>query len=642
MDDITTGTISQNYKFLLKEGDTWTYDTAGEWASSEGGIVAEDDQIDILVNREGDGNYTITLGAYDGSDGSYVNGQSSNRPTLDYNDQQVNGLDPSVDSSGSTYVINASVGMGPDYIIIENIYVYNSNGRGVISGAQYPNRGTNNTIRYMKVEKHWGDGIIINQSDGATVSYNEVTNVMDHQTWCTGTKDGTGIALSPYNDGSTVSYNYVHDSMGECIGDYGPQNYSGTGNIIEYNKAINCTIGIHAGGGKTTIRYNLVGFVDHGGDGVEPQWSSQTSAPYPNCETPKSAISIAGGYYQQQIDIYGNLVWGTQRTDNSCIGGYNDQAESGSVLNVRMYNNTMVDCAVCTKWNKYDNGNPGIPIDDGGDIYIYNNICTWYDDDNGIAAEANNLDYITDCDYNLWETVPADSDCDGANDPANVDAQLTKQSGWLWPTSLDTIDASDFVPVEGSPVIDAGLDLGANFDDTLVTADFTASPITATTGDQDDYGPPGQATLQAEPDGEDLNPTLETNAYVEPTAGAQSWDIGAYLASNDHLYTIWELDEDTVPGDDCTNGVDWVGGQASKSYTDLLSHSFVIEGEKTYCWRATFGNVVGDGTVSAVDQFTTTGSATGITITLSTTGNKKITGTISEFANKKVTLTVRP
>jgi hypothetical protein len=129
---------------------------------------------------------------------------------------------------------------------------------------------------------------------------------------------------------------------------------------------------------------------------------------------------------------------------------------------------------------------------------------------------------------------------------------------------------------------------------------------TVAVDDQDDYGPPGQAVLQAEPDNAPLNPTLETNAYVSPTAGSQSWDIGAYLVSNNHLYTVWELDTGAC------SAVDWAGGWNDKDYSGLLAHTFsgLVEAT-TYCWRATFGNTSGDGTVSATDEFTTQGSGGG-------------------------------
>jgi hypothetical protein len=220
---------------------------------------------------------------------------------------------------------------------------------------------------------------------------------------------------------------------------------------------------------------------------------------------------------------------------------------------------------------------------------------------NSDAYSPNGVTYS----HNLYNTDPCGT-CN-ADDNAVIDDPEIDDSINFRDLTTGSVDGSEAALQEGSPAIDAGVTI-ASYDTAIASADFTASPPTVTTGDQDDYGPPGQATLQAEPDSEDLNPTLETNTYVGPTAGAQSWDIGAILASNDHLYTIWELDEDTVPGDDCTNGVDWVGGQTSRppDETDLLSHTFTIEAEKTYCWRATFGNVAGDGTVSAVDQFTTT------------------------------------
>ncbi|MHA2069536.1 MAG: hypothetical protein ACXABY_34670, partial [Candidatus Thorarchaeota archaeon] len=87
---------------------------------------------------------------------------------------------------------------------------------------------------------------------------------------------------------------------------------------------------------------------------------------------------------------------------------------------------------------------------------------------------------------------------------------------------------NDYTLAEGAAVIDAGVDLGATYDDALDPAgtDWTTTPPTVATGDQDDYGPPGQAVLQAESDNAPLNPTLETNDYVSPTAGSQSWDIG--------------------------------------------------------------------------------------------------------------------
>ncbi|GAF71568.1 unnamed protein product, partial [marine sediment metagenome] len=203
--------------------------------------------------------------------------------------------------------------------------------------------------------------------------------------------------------------------------------------------------------------------------------------------------------------------------------------------------------------------------------------------------------------------IPGSGDC--TTGLINSDPDIATVSGWRNVTA-GTINASDFALLEGSPAIDAGTDL-TSYDDIIASADYTASPPTVTTGDQNDYGVPKYPTLTDEVDGAEVNEELNLT-HVAPVAGSQSHDIGAILASNTHSQTTWQMINE-ADGDDDSDCSDEVadGSFAAPEWDDNVSSADTawtpssMEYSTIYCWRAATGNVAGLGAFSAVDQFAT-------------------------------------
>ncbi|MHA2069418.1 MAG: right-handed parallel beta-helix repeat-containing protein, partial [Candidatus Thorarchaeota archaeon] len=505
-----------------------------------------------------------------------------------------------------------------DYVDIKNITVKNSSGYCVevynSSGGTVENDMTNVTL-----ETSWRSALRYRDVVGGTISGLDVSKAGKRRRDL-GSGDWPAALYLLNSDSITVTGNTVHDNTAEGIGIY----KGGNDNIVEKNLLYdNYSTSIYLANddGSNTVRYNLIyGTFDSTyctryagnwcGNGIA--WSDEVESNPNN-----------GGSGNK---FHHNLIAATY----ACLR-IAPRDPLSTATNQLWYNNTCVDTQLgihigSTNWA-------------ASGVEVKNNIFAAYDQAVDLYFGQSNPSGIT-FNYNNWDSQPPETYARGANDQ-NGDPLLATTSGWN-SLAAGSVDGTGFALTEGSPGIDNGdSSIGASYDDSILTPDFTASPITVTLGDQDDYGPPGQATLQAEPDAEDLNPNLETDAYVQPTAGSQSWDIGAILASNAHTYTIWRLAEGDGVGDECDPTPTWTW--ETKSYTDLLSHVFSgLSVSTIYCWQAVLGNVAGDGAASAIDEFTTTGSAAGVEITISIVADKKVTFTLDTVGNKKATVTIRP
>ena len=175
-----------------------------------------------------------------------------------------------------------------------------------------------------------------------------------------------------------------------------------------------------------TVRYNLIyGTTNGKGPGI---WVNNEEWCYDAGEE--------GGHR-----IYGNLVANTIKC--FWLAGRSDRP----VKNVIVYNNTFVEATDC-----------GIFINsDTGDGHVFKNNIIWQS--SGKVAIAPSILMI--CDYNLWSREP-DNDVKGAHDLIYAVPQLAKTSGW---NSLEggNLNGSEFALQSGSPAIDAGTPLGAEF-----------------------------------------------------------------------------------------------------------------------------------------------------------------------------------
>ena len=178
---------------------------------------------------------------------------------------------------------------------------------------------------------------------------------------------------------------------------------------------------------NNTVRYNLIYGTDNGkGSGIyvcnEAQW--------------KTPVLLTNN------KIYGNVVANT--TNNFWIAG----AIGRLVKNVTVYNNTFVEATGI---------NIRIENTTGGDHVFKNNII-WQT--NGTIAYIPSKKMT--CAYNLWSRKP-DDDGKGAHDPTYASPKLIKTSGWNNLSGGD-LDGSEFALQSASTAINAGISIGAEFD----------------------------------------------------------------------------------------------------------------------------------------------------------------------------------
>jgi hypothetical protein len=504
--------------------------------------------------------------------------QTYNTPVIgpDYHGIFIRGLPPAGKSSG-TVTIGGSAGNGNT--------IYQSNGDTIqLMGIQ--NSANRSTISYNYIYDFGENAIDLKASTHVDVEY----NVIDRNFFGRGGSGSQNASIvfvrepqftTDTGGSHEIRYNYFLDSNYAAWRSANHSIIAGNGTNIHHNYVENHAMGFFSNGNWLGTIHNNVIEVDQD-YGVPLYWLEA------GIYFGTNANMGAGAF------IYNNTFYIHSPTGTYIADGVHHDAGTATYKNNIFY----IDV----------NSSAAYPFDcDGGSVTVaYNNY-----------HNPNNANTVTGCSL-------------------SVDANST---------TTDPLIVSNFpVPEGGSPVWgDGDNSIGAAYDDAIDWNDTTWTPaasISVTTVDQDDAGPPGQATLQAEPDGEDLNPTLETNAYVQPTAGSQSWEMGA-VTDKDHLYTIWRLAEGDGVGDECDPTPTWTW--ESKSYTDLLSHTFSgLSVSTVYCWQAVFGNVAGDGTASAIDEFTTTGSAGGVEITISIAADKKVTFTLDTIGNKKATVTIRP
>jgi hypothetical protein len=398
-------------------------------------------------------NSSVTIGCYDG-DGSFDCSSididtGANMPKFD---------------GGDSYPGEPFLRIRQPNVTVQDIWVTKMNHGGILAdGNSYS--GDSATIQRCRVDDLYRQGIYGSNSDNSLFTYNVVTDV--NQIRATNCTDLGGAAMTCDNgcESTTLSYNKVFNNAGEGIGGYGNRN-TGSPNIIEFNEVHNNrSAGIHSTDSVTTIRYNIVGAYDTGGDGYESAWYGGT---YPNCTESSYSGGIAVGgtttyaAFANVYKIYGNLSSGNWNDLGSfspvgigCSIGSASRTQ-GDTLECIIYNNTSVDNEVNYRMNKAGSAM-------GVESYAKNNISVFYDTSGSLGTESDPNNEST-WDYNLWESAPAAS-VQGANDPAYADADLTTQSGYAWPASRTAIDFDDIVPRSASsPPVDAGDTLGAPYD----------------------------------------------------------------------------------------------------------------------------------------------------------------------------------
>jgi len=491
------------------------------------------------------------------------------------------------------------------------------------------------TVKGVTIEGTYRHGMAFSWADNFTAQDNDIEHGNEIR------RDSCSIGgasfLVEYSNTGTVTGNEVHEGYGEGMNITDQStNITFSGNFIWSHRSAH--IYLDRGNSSNTVTNNLIVCTD------DPAFFQDNGA-YPVCANRAArGISINNEDCTSVVDdcrsnsnvIVGNIVIGCARgllISNTCNPDCTAPGGDASVANNVFYNNSLIDNLVNIQLGNDHNSAISNNV-------IKNNVSLTYN-----AACVNVDDYVDptgkiDCTYNLWDGAleEADEEWSDGNDRAANGYDTYKTLGWRDISSGDSFDVAWLAVQEGSAIVgNADSSIGAAYDDRIASIDLTTL-IAITTGDQDDYGPPDAPTLTAEPDDAPLNPTLELT-HNTATGSGESWDLGAVLASNTHSFTTWQMICETDDGDndgDCSDEEATFASPtwSSKSYTDLVSHTFSgLVNSKTYCWRAATGNVAGQGdypSAANYDMFTTLaaggGGGTG-KIQIGTSGGSITVGT---------------
>jgi hypothetical protein len=442
--------LTETKRVLFLEGDTWSYDTAGQWASSEGGISAEDDKLRSY--SDGTASYRLVYGAYD-SGGNYV-ADSSNKPVFDYNGNEVDGED----QYDAVLVVRHS------YVTVENIRIQESGASCLRGDVPYGNSVTNLLLQKLEAHDCHSQGIWVPRMSNSLITENVVTETSTKSTTNNSCANAGpqgydfAVALGCNFDceNNVWSKNIVYDNYGEGIGIYFAVNT--VPNIIEKNIfSNNRSAHLHASDSFVFMRWNVGSHYDANSDGYSPYWRSSNLA-YPLCgpATGNSSnlamitvyISPQSSPYDNRYIAYGNLFSGM--TDQPGLSASMKTATfvDGDTLTYRYFNNTIVDGSIeYVRITEQEN--------DSTESYIINNIAQHYEASPGDLMVFSGYDTTT-CDYNLWSKTPGA--CTGSNDidyPSYTgESDLERQSGWRHPTAYNTITWKDYRPTYNSDAKD--------------------------------------------------------------------------------------------------------------------------------------------------------------------------------------------
>ena len=357
----------------------------------------------LYIDWSGNANNRVVVGAYYSSG---TIGVSGNKPIFD-----------------GTYSFPGDKNQGlieinrRDYVTIENLRLINS--KGHLLTAAY---GSNINASNLELDKAYNAGIRYYDIDSGLVNGCIVTDTGRKRIESPGTDWPASIALVVGTNNVTISENIVYDNQGEGIGMYKVvDNCIIEKNVLYENVRVAIYICQAAG---NVIRNNLV----YGqGDGIGINDEKQFSYAY-----------------SKNNKIYNNLVVGCFR------GIYLNTGHPDSILkNTEVYNNTIVDCQL--NFDTQDNAQ---------NSFVKNNISWCISGDCRHAYVANTKGGIT-WDRNLWSSAP-DVDARGVHDPAYADPKLRKTAGWR-SVKGGELTAADFALQSGSPAIDTGTALGAEF-----------------------------------------------------------------------------------------------------------------------------------------------------------------------------------
>jgi len=530
-------TIAKVNGFSFADGDDVYFKCGDTWSGT---------QLNIDWSGVDADNYSI-IGAYEGN-GDIVLEGGETLPIINGNSGAVpstyQGLIRYRDQSGG-------------YLIIENLNVRDSGGLGIEASYAYQSYDhpefSNVIIRKNTVYNSDYVGINIVRGEYCTITENVVEKSGHENSRVT-----AGISITQLGtNNNTVSHNRVFGCHSEGIGVYDyPHD-----NVVEYNEVYdNRTVNIYISDAKDNIaRYNL----------------SYTSSSYSGYAWGPEAVPY-GLFIDNELgfthcmiggnEIYGNLVaackYGIQLANMR--ERYEEEWANCDQTDCKIYNNTVVDCTV---YNFRVDDNPGWSGNE-----IKNNIS--YTLTEG-SLHCNDYSPVgVDWGYNCFD----DAVSGNANDNAVIGAPtLAKTSGWRTLTA-GSVDGTDFAIEVGSNCINAGTNLGNDYDNTLNVdnCDFSTVPSTIEILDQDDHG--------------------------------ANWEIGADIypsesdtppADNDCSSAIAHYILDANMLDSTTNDND-VTATGSPSYT---GEGVQLDGSTQYGILAALSDDISDISVSTIFEF---------------------------------------
>ena len=416
--------------------------------------VMTSDSARLQIDWSGTAADRVIIGCYDGK-GDFNCGATplvdGNRPIIDGDKNKYPGANQgAIEIKGQSYVTvqdfkvqytkdkkdKGSQGIsskaGSDHIIIDNCYVYRTNGGGISVSQTDTATISNNYVAEAGYPDYTGVGAAI-----------EVTS----QAWGDGWKSEVGLCKN-----ITVTRNKVINSKHEGIGFY----KGVTNSVMEYNVVRDVkSFMLYISDGKyNVIRYNLAYETS---EKVHKTFNEKENAIVLQSE------KTNGFEWSGYNEVYGNMVAGvSQGITLSCEI---QKVIPGAVCNKgsKVYNNTLVDNTFNFSINRTTPGN---------DIIVNNNV-SW------IISSKNHM---------LGDGSPAGVEWsnnffnDGApgkagNKQLTGNPDLLKSSGWR-DLEPDALTGNEFSPQSGSMVLKGGKSIAGAFR-LIADADLTGTPIKA-------------------------------------------------------------------------------------------------------------------------------------------------------------------
>jgi parallel beta-helix repeat protein len=394
----------------------------------------------LVIDWDGTTNDRIIIGAYYGENQFGLNGNKrpiidgqNNVPTSEYDALIIMGsesMEGHVTFENLRINNSKYIALQTNYIddvIVDNCYVYQAGGSGIILARCNTGLVKNNTVIHAST---------IPGSHGAAIT-------------------ATGMREIGATTNVTIEYNTIRDSH-EGIGLY----KKADGNIVQYNTVYDChTYHIYVGSSKNnTVRYNLV-YKSYDG-GTEGSTPGEDSGIVLNNE----------GWHAPECHIGGNII------HNNLVAGFNKGINISNEVNNcahndnKIYNNTLADNNFNIWFKLNGMGKLSGMIYSGNEVK--NNI-SYTITPGAVHSNIFALEGITWDNNNFDEAVSKDAQSGNAQ---IYSPGLTKTSGWRSLKS-GAVKGNEFSLQPNSRNINNGLSIDG-YNERIFSANFAINPIT--------------------------------------------------------------------------------------------------------------------------------------------------------------------